>query len=129
MALELYEADGTTPLGNIPYGDIGPGQSYTGKHDGPIQVVVKNTDEASVDAEATILPNATIPEAQTYLRLATGAEEPGSEDWKAYADMPLDLGTIAGEGTVNVWVDCVVPPFANRRRRVPLKFRVYEVEE
>lgn len=129
MPLELLEADGETPLGNIPYGDIGPGQSYVGKNSEPYQVILSNPDESGVDAEVTIIPNPAVPEAQTYLRLATGAEAPSDPgDWKAFGDMPLSLGTIAAEGQVNIWVDVVVPAFANRRRRVPLKFRAYEVE-
>lgn len=120
--LAWFESDGTTPLGALNMGVIGPGESYTGKNAGIAhQVVLKNTGATNItDVTVTISQIASYP-ANEYALIATGVTQPES-GW-VDADGELEIGTLEPSDAVNIWVDMSVPLAAPRQMGQLVNFR------
>ena len=124
--LRWYESDGMTPLGLLDLGDIGPGESRSGQYGAPLDVVLKNAGEASVDVEVRITQIADYP-THTHLSIAEGATEPAAGAFQAAAT-PLDIGTLAPGATARIWVEAEVPPTATRGEERMANLRAVAVE-
>lgn len=106
--LEWFEIDGETPLGALTWGLLEPGQSQFGVTGEYLRAVLKNTGTEPTSAHVAIVPVGD-GVAAGYLRIAQGAGSPGPFESEG---VPLDVGTLAPDGEVGIWVDVVIPPLA-----------------
>lgn len=130
MSLQWFESDGVTPLANISLGTIGPGETYTGKHDGTAkQVVLKNTGTTTLENVAIeINPVSSFP-ANQYVLIATGDTQPESEEFVDHEDADLAIGTLEADEAVKVWIDMSVPLSAPRQSGQMVSLRAYGSEQ
>lgn len=112
-ALRWYESDGTTPLGRLDEQPVGPGETYSEKYAGPIEVKLKNTGGTTLTVTLEIKQVAAYP-AFEHLRIATGATAPPLNEFLAHDDAPLEVGVLAPDELATIWVDIVVPVGAMR---------------
>lgn len=121
--LKWFESDGTTPLGALPFGTVGPGEDYFTKQGSYLQVVVKNTGGSVVnDVVAEITPVGSYA-LNEFVRMATGAVTPGA--FVGVEDDPLELGDIQPDEEAKVWFDLIVPLYAQRGRAQYASIRAY----
>ena len=111
--LRFYESDGMTPLGLLDLGDVGPGETRSGQYGAPLDCVLKNVGESSVDIEVRIMQVADYPTHQ-YVSIAAGATEPDAGEFQGIGAGPLEVGTIAPAASVRIWVELTVPAEATR---------------
>ena len=112
--LAWFESDGTTPLGSLPFGKVGPGETYSGKHDGPLQVVLKNTGATSIADVAIEIRQVSAFPLHEYVLIAEGDTEPAPEAFVDSSDPDLEVGTLAASATAKIWLDLSVPLVATR---------------
>lgn len=126
--LQWYQADGTTPLGRIPFGKVGPGDSYFAKNGEYVEVVLKNAGAESVENVVVELLAMLDYPAYEYVLVAEGDTQPGSEAFVTHTDPPLNVGLLLAGGSARLWFDCVVPAYAPRGEAQRMQVRAYGYE-
>lgn len=113
--LQWFESDGVTPLGNIPLGSVGPGETYTGKHAGvALQVVLKNTGVTDIETVTVAITQVSNYPAAEYALIAQGATQPAAGPAWVDHEGSLAIGTLEPNDAVNIWIDADVPLIAPR---------------
>jgi hypothetical protein len=121
--LRWFESDGTTPLGSLAFGVVGPGEDYFTKNGDYLQVVVKNVGDATVtDVLVEIQPVGSYA-LNEFLHMATGVSSPGA--FVDITDDPLELGSLTAGQSAKVWFDLIVPLYAVRGRGQYASVRAY----
>lgn len=130
MALQWFEADGTTPLGSINMGTIAPGETYSDENSGVAkQVVLKNTGLATLENVAIEINAVSTFPANEYVLIATGESQPESESFVGHEDDDLAIGELEADASAKVWIDMSVPLAAPRRLAQMVSLRAYGEEQ
>lgn len=126
MSLQWFDSDGSTPLGNVSMGTIGPGETYTGKHAGTAKkVVLKNTGLVTLEGVAVGISQVASFPANQYLLIAVGATQPDGGEFVGHDDPDLVIGTLAPDDAVNIWLDMSVPLSEPRQLAQMVSLRAY----
>ena len=126
--LQWYASDGTTPIGGLNFGKVGPGESYHDKHSEYLEVVLKNAGAETIEDVVVDVTQMLGFPAYEYVRFAEGETEPGSEAFIEPHEGPLAIGNLTPAATARLWFDLVVPAYAPRAEMQRVRLVAYGYE-
>jgi hypothetical protein len=121
--LRWFKEDGETPWGLESLQKVGAGETYHGKYGDYARAVLKNVSAEPMHGVMLMITQQRNDILHEMLSIAIGEESPGA--FSTFEDEPIEVGTLIAGGTVNVWINVVVPAWVPPRNESQAAIRAY----